>query len=288
MDEPAKQYSTDGMTELIGFVSWVVDVQFGMREKPIRNDLIAETMLGLVRLWMTPKGSGKRNKSTVRYEVLNARRRLGLSTLKNSLKGQYFWHHSVVLETDTIRVDGDGEETSVFDTIPAPEPTRERAILELTRLRLKLTGKDLAIFDMMIRGCDAHEIGEHFGVCESMARNYTNGIVAALRQAVREEYDYAQSAIDGLSDRLRGNTPDPETVDDPDDPEKCERRSSPANRPERHVRRWTGVKVARHVHRHDEAVIRTKADYNRPRVRLEGRAGIDHLRSLGLMRKAGV
>ena len=277
-------YPDDGMAALVNYVTNVVDFSFGMLKNPMRDDLISETLAVLVRRFN--RGDCSRNNVAVRYAVLTARNKIGLGSAYCSNKSNIFWNRNVVCETDTVSIGEDGDQFTVFDRICAPEPSREIAHRELEKLSTRLIGKDKAIFCMMIRGDGAEEIAKRFKVSETMARKYQSGIIAVLRKSVREEYDNAQHIINDLSAQ-RGIGPlDTRSLDDPDGAQKRTRKSCAPNRPERRLRRWSKVKVPRHAHRHDPEVVRTQRDYNRPRIRLEGRAGLAALRDLGLMRKS--
>jgi hypothetical protein len=279
----AKTYPSDGMAELVSYVRDVVDFRFGMQNKPMRDDLVSETLAVLMRRW--DQSNFKRNKTAVRYAVLTARNRLGLGNA-SSKRSNLFWNRNVVFETATIKVGEDGDTSTILDRTSAPEPSREIAQRALVELSARLTGKDLAIFRMMIRGDSHKEIAKRFKVTAMMARNYTAEIIAALRKSVREEYDNAQHIINDLSARRGLGQINTQIMDDPDGPKKRTRQGRPANRPERRIRRWSKVKIARHTPCHAPEVVRTQRDFNRPRIRLEGRTGLAALRNLGLMRKS--
>jgi hypothetical protein len=281
---PPAQYPDDGMAKLLSYVSQVVDFRFNMKDHRLRDDVVSHALYVLARGFHNHPDKFTRNKSAVRYAVLNSIRANGLS--RHSTHSSRFWITDTIMESDTMAQIDDDESSTIFDTIPAPIPYAEIARRELEGLCRLLTGKDLAVYRLMIDGASSRDIARQFNVCMETARHWTESIVAALRKRTKEEYDHAQSAINVLHSERGARAALSENMDDTDDSAARTGGGSPANRHEPVIGRKGRIPIARHPHRRDPAVVRTQNDYNRPRVRLEGGAGVAALRDLGLMRKS--
>lgn len=277
------QYPDDGMAKLLSYVSQVVDFKFNMRDHRLRDDVVSHALYVLARGFHNHPDKFTRNKTAVRYAVLVSINANGLSRYSN--RASRFWITDTIMESDTM-AQIDDETSTIFDTIPAPIPYAANARRELEGLCRLLTGKDLAVYRLMIDGASSRDIASQFNVCMETARYWTGSIVAALRKRTKEEYDHAQSAINVLHSERGARAALSENMDDTDDSAACTGGGSPANRYEPVIGRKRRFPIARHPHRRDPAVVRTQNDYNRPRVRLEGGAGVAALRDLGLMRKS--
>lgn len=286
MDEP-KQYPDEGIDRLMNYVAKVVDHDFRMHDHRMRDDVVAQAIFIIAKQWANHPDDKHRNKSAVRFAVLNSIRINGLSERSNYVSR--FWVKHALLESDTIRQNDDGETATIFDGIPAPTNYAENARRTLEGMCQFLSGRDLAVFKMMINGASTHEISTKYNVCFQTARDWMRLIITALRKLIQEEYDHAQSAINGLHGGRDAGATHAQIMDDSDDFATRTGGSCPSDRYEPVLGRKRSLARPRHTHRRDPAVVRTAICFNRLRVRLEGRAGLAAMRDLGLMPKsAGV
>jgi hypothetical protein len=276
-----KTYETDGIPELMSYLSFAVDHKFGMRNHRLRDDVISESLMLLYRA-AEKCGDFRRNRSAIRYAILKARRNLGISFCKDVNRGNHFWNYSVSFDCDMVAHTPDGEDgETILERYVAPENLRESALKTLRDIAKRLKGKDLVIFKMLSEGCDRGDIARKFKVSRSMADIYRRELIKLLRREVRAEYDCAESILDDMHAERVSHQPEPQTVDNSDGTKRGKRRDCPPGRPKALVRRWRKVALPRHINRRDPEIIRTKRNYDRPRVRLGSRAGVAQLRDLG-------